>query len=876
MIFSKAVTCSVIVLLLFQTSCFLLRPQTAKAEFFEDFSNATAIASRSGLNLNTTNRTVKLAHFNPILSDASTTLFSHLATTTDITNPTIGRNGGGTTSNIAFSAGYSGDAINLSTTSASVLSFPGNYINTEKGSVSMWVKAEDWTKNITFFSMSGYDYNFYAWKNDGGGVWFYMVTDSGGRYGRSYFSGDNNTWHHFVFSWDSPSGIININIDGADSNYYWGSASGSAFPNSYNLAIGYHGVNFSTEATNVSFDELRISDELYGSADCPILYDADNDNYSVYLESSAFDTGVENPVWGNIEWKETLPAKTDIFIQTNVSSDNTAWDGWLKKGMVAFTFDDGYISHYTNARTILGQYGFPGTAYVITGALQMTPEQMHTLENEGWEIGCHGYEHLDVYGMDEATLRSNFGDKCATYLKNQGFNVRSMATPFGRAIGGVDKTILSDYFKYVRGYGGGPNTGSYPFGGPMSSNYWGYGTPANTATIDTVGANKEFAILTFHVIDPNDANLAPLAAYAYAASSSVDVVTFSKGMDRLSYQNPNGELVNRANKRYIKYRVRLYTYDTSVTPTLSSVIIREPVHIYKETTTTINASGVYTHSVWPKTTDTELNFTLAPSTSSVDVTIDSWSTTTRNNYYKKWRESATTSNIISAHSIGGFDISKYYQVKVDGAVLKNVQASATGSIVFTYSGGYAKKHVFEIEQANPNAPTIRPAKALSSTSIRWNFTDNASNETGFVLINTTEKIISTSSQPNLSYIDEAGLLGNTQYKRAIKSYNTAGYSASSSATSTYTLAGTPTGFNSVRYPKLLRLFVDTFPNSSIGSSGYLFWRTDKPVYNSGWIKTNTWDDSHMTESQIYSYAVKYRNSDGIETSTTTLERPRPK
>jgi hypothetical protein len=128
----------------------------------------------------------------------------------------------------------------------------------------------------------------------------------------------------------------------------------------------------------------------------------------------------------------------------------------------------------------------------------------------------------------------------------------------------------------------------------------------------------------------------------------------------------------------------------------------------------------------------------------------------------------------------------------------------------------------------------------------------------------------SSATANLTYLDETGLSENTQYTRYVKAYNSYGESASSSATSTYTLADTPTGFNFMRYSSSLDIYVDSFPNSNSGSSGYLFWRTDNSAYNSGWIQTNGWQDPNMLEGQTYTYAVKYRNGDGIETATTTL------
>ena len=264
---------------------------------------------------------------------------------------------------------------------------------------------------------------------------------------------------------------------------------------------------------------------------------------------------------------------------------------------------------------------------------------------------------------------------------------------------------------------------------------------------------------------------------------------------------------------------------------------------------------------------------------------------------------------------------------------------------------------------HPLASIIGTPTVLSSSAIRWNFTDNADNETGFNLYDNTNILATSSATANLTYLTETGLSENTQYTRYVKAYNSFGESASSSATSTftlmdaptgfsfdtvttniltisasgtlsnlasstsgvyfnetsgnsggsdsswqqttsyqntglsentlytyqvkarngdetatsytstsskYTLVDTPTGFSFERHPSSLNIYVDSFPNPTSGSSGYLFWQTDNSSYNSGWIQTNEWQDLNMVQGTTYTYAVKYRNGNGIETGTTTL------
>jgi hypothetical protein len=91
----------------------------------------------------------------------------------------------------------------------------------------------------------------------------------------------------------------------------------------------------------------------------------------------------------------------------------------------------------------------------------------------------------------------------------------------------------------------------------------------------------------------------------------------------------------------------------------------------------------------------------------------------------------------------------------------------------------------------PEAPTMDVPAALSSTSIRWNFTDNATYEEGFKLLDPGETVKVMSATPNLAYLDESGLTANTQYTRHVRAYNVTGDGAASADASRYTLSTNP-------------------------------------------------------------------------------------
>jgi hypothetical protein len=89
------------------------------------------------------------------------------------------------------------------------------------------------------------------------------------------------------------------------------------------------------------------------------------------------------------------------------------------------------------------------------------------------------------------------------------------------------------------------------------------------------------------------------------------------------------------------------------------------------------------------------------------------------------------------------------------------------------------------------APTIGTPSALSTTSIRWNFTDHANNEDGFKIHDASNTVKASSATPDLSYLDETELTANTQYTRHVHAYKTDEESLPSSDASRYTLPLAP-------------------------------------------------------------------------------------
>ncbi len=174
-------------------------------------------------------------------------------------------------------------------------------------------------------------------------------------------------------------------------------------------------------------------------------------------------------------------------------------------------------------------------------------------------------------------------------------------------------------------------------------------------------------------------------------------------------------------------------------------------------------------------------------------------------------------------------------------------------------------------QGVPTAPSTCSSTRDSDTQLTITWTDNSSNETGFKIERKTEagdwtQIDTDSASP---YVDTT-TSANHSYQYRVRAYNNAGNSDYSTASAIYTLTGTPTNLTATAVStNSITLSVDSFPNDTASSSGYYFSRSGA---NSGWVQTNTWQDTGLSCGTSYTYTVKYRNGDAVPTDTISLTK----
>jgi len=280
------------------------------------------------------------------------------------------------------------------------------------------------------------------------------------------------------------------------------------------------------------------------------------------------------------------------------------------------------------------------------------------------------------------------------------------------------------------------------------------------------------------------------------------------------------------------------------------------------------------------------SFTTGDQSQWMDINIDSWLTS--GTYNKQWTATSTVATT-TIYTIGDLAANKYYQFQVDGVASTTAvtnaactsgicKADSSGNLTFTYTGGYST-HTFALVQ-NTTAPTnigltSVTADSASQLTVLANTATDADpglSATPYWFDETTSGSGATDSstwQASATYIDSS-LSANTQYTYRVKAKDGNDNESSYSTTlSKYTLAPTPTSFSATAGLSTVSLSVDSFNNASSGSSGYYFSRSGA---NSGWITTNSWQDTSLSCGTSYTYSIKYRNGDGTETDAVTITK----
>ena len=299
------------------------------------------------------------------------------------------------------------------------------------------------------------------------------------------------------------------------------------------LRIKFKIHSFSEEASSLL---LYVTNDGWTTYDYAILYAVDNASLSTVKIGEWVDMVIPLSAFRDNGKINTIKNITEIQLST--SSDNcsislqqiSVIDTPVRRSVVSFTFDDGYVSNFTKAAPILGEFGIPATAYIIPDSIEggslncLSEEQVSKLKHVyGWDIECHLAKRLDEFSKEELpeVLYST-----KRWIQDRGLG---SGDHFAYPEGYFDDTteaIVRKFFATARTVDGIrlngfdslhiPNPRRIRAVTSVGNSTGGFSVTQTKALIDRVAASGGWLILVFHHIDDENAG-----SGMYCSSSSL-------------------------------------------------------------------------------------------------------------------------------------------------------------------------------------------------------------------------------------------------------------------------------------------------------------------------------------------------------------------
>ena len=219
----------------------------------------------------------------------------------------------------------------------------------------------------------------------------------------------------------------------------------------------------------------------------------------------------------------------------------------LSRGMVSFSFDDGWVEHATYAGPTLQAAETAGTFYINTDVMEdgtspgfVDTAQVLDLQSMGHEIGAHSRSHTSLVGLDAATLAHEVAGSRQALLDAGVSAVPTFAYPYGDADTTVRQATIDAGFSAARGVTWGYNdrvTDRYDLRVQQVDR--SRSLAEMQAWIDEAAAQNVWLILMFHQINDDLDSFYGITESEFASllshttSADVDIVTVADGVNLL-------------------------------------------------------------------------------------------------------------------------------------------------------------------------------------------------------------------------------------------------------------------------------------------------------------------------------------------------------
>jgi len=170
----------------------------------------------------------------------------------------------------------------------------------------------------------------------------------------------------------------------------------------------------------------------------------------------------EQVFYAQMEWLKT---------QAEVVPLDTLLSSPVRTGLqVSLTFDDGYRCVHNVAAPVIRSLSFPATVYLNTGLISdkgnipsdpslghypgeqfMTWDEVEDLYGDGWLIGSHGVDHLDLTRVDAGTIQRQASDSKTDIETRLGVKCMHFSYTWGRHNPLVRQAIKETNYRYATG-----------------------------------------------------------------------------------------------------------------------------------------------------------------------------------------------------------------------------------------------------------------------------------------------------------------------------------------------------------------------------------------------------------------------------------------